>query len=42
MIRSIRNIRRNPSVIRMLIALGALGAFVVAAGAPHAHGTGLF
>jgi hypothetical protein len=40
MIRSIRSIRRNPSFIRILIAMGTLVAFVVAAGAPHAGSTG--
>lgn len=39
MIRSIRDLHRNPSVFRILIALGTLAAFAVSAGAPRGNGS---
>lgn len=39
MILNIRNLRHNPSVFRILVALGALAAFAMTAGAPRANGS---
>jgi hypothetical protein len=31
-------VARHPNVVRILVVIGALAAFVLSAGAPHANG----